>query len=657
MFAASGAGAESAKKAPARLPTLTTAHQAHSLSSEEARRAYPIHLRAVITYYDPSYASETASIFVHDATGGIYVALPASMVGKLPAGTLIDVRGVSGPGGYAPMVAHARVKVIGQSHLPSNPHRVSLSRLSTGAEDCQWVEAEGMIRSVVDQGHNVRLRLAMQGGIVPVVMVKKAGVAYSSLVNAVARIRAVAAPMFNTSSQMIGVRLMCPDIGEVIVLKAAPGDPFQQPVIPVDNLLRWDLVNRSNDRVHLRGKVTLQWLGRNSLLCIRDAARGICAHTDQDTQAAIGDEVDVVGFAGTEGGAPVLTDAVFRKTGKRGDIPAEQVTIEQVLLGKYDSELIQIDGQLIGYGQSTPDITLLLASGKNIFTVILPKSQAGSAMNAWKVGSRLRVTGICSIQFDTKGSAATEGIADEESFRVLMRSPGDAAVLERPSWWTVGHALALLALAMLLTLLVLGWVAALRKQVEQQTVQLRESEQRFRHLALHDPLTGLATRLLLQDRLNAAVETANRHLTGLALLMLDLDRYKDINDRYGHQAGDEVLRVTALRLLEAVRKSDTVSRMGGDEFLVLLPDLSDLQAAEKIAAGIVDALAVPIHFNGLEMPISVSVGVCSAPVGQLDAEALLKGADAALYHAKASGRNCYQVYTDEMVDVLVMNAS
>ena len=107
--------------------------------------------------------------------------------------------------------------------------------------------------------------------------------------------------------------------------------------------------------------------------------------------------------------------------------------------------------------------------------------------------------------------------------------------------------------------------------MEQQTVLLRESEQRFRHLALHDPLTGLATRLLLQDRLNAAVETANRHLTGLALLMLDLDRYKDINDPYGHRPATRCLRVTALRLLEAVRKSDTVSRMGGDEFLCCSP--------------------------------------------------------------------------------------
>jgi diguanylate cyclase (GGDEF)-like protein len=225
-----------------------------------------------------------------------------------------------------------------------------------------------------------------------------------------------------------------------------------------------------------------------------------------------------------------------------------------------------------------------------------------------------------------------------------MRSLQDVVVLIEPSWWTPAHALVLLAIVLAGTLVALAWVIVLRRRVEQQTILLRESEQRFRHLALHDALTGLATRLLLQDRLSAAVETAKRHRRELALLMVDIDKFKEINDTYGHQIGDEVLRVTAFRLLEAVRKTDTVARMGGDEFVVLLPDLNDPQAAERIGTKIVEDLTVPMLIENCEVLASVSVGLCTAFAAEFDAEALLKNADAALYQAKSSGRNCLKVY-------------
>jgi diguanylate cyclase (GGDEF)-like protein len=125
--------------------------------------------------------------------------------------------------------------------------------------------------------------------------------------------------------------------------------------------------------------------------------------------------------------------------------------------------------------------------------------------------------------------------------------------------------------------------------------------------------------------------------------MVDLDKFKEINDTFGHQAGDEVLRVTANRLLEAVRKSDTVARIGGDEFIVLFPELSDVQIAERTAGNMVKTLAVPISFEGHEIPVSVSIGVCATYGKELDADTLLKNADEALYCAKAGGRGCYRV--------------
>jgi diguanylate cyclase (GGDEF)-like protein len=192
-------------------------------------------------------------------------------------------------------------------------------------------------------------------------------------------------------------------------------------------------------------------------------------------------------------------------------------------------------------------------------------------------------------------------------------------------------------------MVVLGWVMTLRKRVDRQAGLLRESEDRFRFMAQHDALTGLANRPMLQDRLNVALESAKRRQVGLTLMMLDLDKFKEINDGLGHHAGDEVLRITSNRLVEIFRKSDTVARLGGDEFVALLPDLSDPNVAATLAAKVVAALSVPISFEGGELRISVSVGVCIAAPGQLDADALMKTVDAALYRAKARGRNCYEM--------------
>jgi diguanylate cyclase (GGDEF)-like protein len=328
---------------------------------------------------------------------------------------------------------------------------------------------------------------------------------------------------------------------------------------------------------------------------------------------------------------------------------------ETILHGLNDSELISIDGQLIGRDKASSDTTLMLSAGKVIFTAVLPKSLADSQKDVWETGSRLRITGICSVSVNAENSAAGEGDTDREgltvtkSFRILMRAPSDIVVLQKASWWTPAHILVLLALALSVTLLVLAWVVTLRRRLEQQTHLLRKSEEEFRHMALHDSLTGLATRLLFEDRLNNAMEVAKRHETGMAVLMVDLDKFKGINDSFGHLAGDEVLRQAAYRLLRAVRTSDTVARIGGDEFVVLLPDLNDLLMAESVAAKIVQSLSAPVLFEDNKISVSVSVGVCASNAEELAEEALLKSADYALYQAKAKGRNCFCVYTPDRI--------
>jgi diguanylate cyclase (GGDEF)-like protein len=353
----------------------------------------------------------------------------------------------------------------------------------------------------------------------------------------------------------------------------------------------------------------------------------------------------VAGFVATDDNAPVITDALFRTVGDNRPVAYQSATAGKILDGEFSSELIQIDGQLIGYNQASSDTSLQLSSGDTLFPAILPKSLAGAEFRAWKIGSKLRVTGICSVNIDVQNHVRA-GVAVTKSFSVLMRSPADLALLEGPSWWTPAHALIVLGLALTATLFVLGWVAVLRRRIELQANQLRASEQRFRHLAHHDSLTGLASRIVLEERLKAAMESDRHHQRGLALLMVDVDKFKEVNDTFGHQAGDEVLRATGQRLLAAVRASDTVVRLGGDEFVVLLSEVRNPRAAEMVAATVVSSLSLPVRFAGREIPVSVSVGVAMALVGKMDTQALLRHADAALYRAKNCGRNCFQVFAD-----------
>jgi diguanylate cyclase (GGDEF)-like protein len=164
------------------------------------------------------------------------------------------------------------------------------------------------------------------------------------------------------------------------------------------------------------------------------------------------------------------------------------------------------------------------------------------------------------------------------------------------------------------------------------------------HLAQHDALTDLPNRVLLNDRMNQAISMAYRHHAALALLYLDLDRFKQINDSLGHLVGDRLLQSVALRLSECVRGSDTVCRLGGDEFVILLSEVTQAQDAAVCADKILQAMRMPYVMDEHEIHITASVGIVIYPGDGVEAEALLHNADSALYEAKDRGRNNYQFY-------------
>ncbi len=176
----------------------------------------------------------------------------------------------------------------------------------------------------------------------------------------------------------------------------------------------------------------------------------------------------------------------------------------------------------------------------------------------------------------------------------------------------------------------------------------KEAEERMRHIAQHDPLTGLPNRLSLQIRLAQVLPDARRYQRTLAVMFLDLDRFKVINDTLGHQVGDELLREVAVRLSRVVRETDFVARLGGDEFVILLPAITMPADAAVVASKIIASLAAPIQVDNNELHTSPSIGISLFPVDGPDGDTILKHADTAMYHAKATGRNNYQFYAPEM---------
>ncbi len=171
---------------------------------------------------------------------------------------------------------------------------------------------------------------------------------------------------------------------------------------------------------------------------------------------------------------------------------------------------------------------------------------------------------------------------------------------------------------------------------------------RMAHLAQHDALTDLPNRILLNDRLAQAIALARRQGKQLAVMFLDLDRFKHINDSLGHAVGDELLQSVAKRLMAVVRSSDTVCRQGGDEFVILLADVEHAEDAARSAQKILAALIVPHRIDQLELHVTVSIGISIYPDDGQDADTLIKSADTAMYHAKEGGRNNYQFFEPDM---------
>lgn len=184
----------------------------------------------------------------------------------------------------------------------------------------------------------------------------------------------------------------------------------------------------------------------------------------------------------------------------------------------------------------------------------------------------------------------------------------------------------------------------MRIHIIRDITERKQAEEKIKYLANYDSLTDIPNRGFLMQQFDEILEQAKRTKTKFAVMLFDVDKFKAINDVYGHNAGDEVLRNIARRLQEAVRESDTIGRLGGDEFLVILPFIKDKEASTMVANKVVDYVGKPILWNNRYLDVYISIGIAIYPEDSENTEALIHNADSAMYYTKQKGGNAYSFF-------------
>ena len=440
---------------PASVSKLTTALGVHQLPLSAAARAYPVHLRAVVTYFDPG----DHLLFVQDSSDGIFVELSEKEKASMRAGDEVDVVGVT-TADFAPDVAEGRIRVLGHPGLPA-PRTPRFGVASWGREDCHFIELEGVVQGVARGRADALLTLAW-GSNTYKAHVLASPESLAHLMDADVKLRGVCGALFNGKHQMLGIQMFVPGTECIRVLRTPSAEPFSMAVIPIADLLQFSRARDMGHCVRLRGTVT--YPNRSGRTWLRDATGGVMIQDHDAGGLAAGDLVDVVGFPGIAGFSPALRGARVKRL-QPGAPPAPvRVTSLEAMKGDLDGQLVQIEGKLIDRVQRPAEQVLSVESGEMIFTAHLP---SGGVAQPLERGTRLRLTGICSVEVEQ-----SHDLIVPRTFRLLLRSPADVAILGRPPWLTADRVVPILAGAALLMITALAWVGLLGKRVRAQTFAL-----------------------------------------------------------------------------------------------------------------------------------------------------------------------------------------
>ena len=444
------------ERGPAPGTALTTAKEVHQLTPRAARRAYPVRLRAVVTYFDPF----NHLLFVQDRSDGIFVALSDKEKILMRAGDEVEVTGVT-TADFAPDVAKAYVKILGHSQLPA-PAAGSFASASWGREDCRWLELKGTVQRVTRGSGDTLLTLAW-GQTIYKAHVLASPESLAHLVDAEVKLQGVCGALFNGKRQMLGIQMFVPGAECIRVLQAAAPDPFAIAPAPIAAILQFSLGRSMGHRVRVQGAVT--YPNRSGATWIRDATGGVMIQ-DHDAQGLVaGDVVDVVGFPVIAGFSSVLRGAQVKRVRSGAPPLPVRITARDAMTGDYDGQLVEMEGKLMDRLQQPAEELLALSSGEIAFTAHLA---GGAAVQSLEPGARLRLTGICAVEVQQ-----AHDLILPQTFRLMLRSPADIVIVGRPPWLRADRVIPVLSGAALVVAAALAWVGLLRRRVRSQTLALR----------------------------------------------------------------------------------------------------------------------------------------------------------------------------------------
>jgi diguanylate cyclase (GGDEF)-like protein len=451
-------GVEAADRghAPASGFTLTTARAIHQLPASASQQGYAVHLRAVVTYFDPG----NHLLFVQERTDGVFVQTNGIEKLSLRAGDEVEVTGVT-LASFAPDVGAARIRIIGHAGLPA-PKAARFESANWGREDCRWLELGGIVEHVAQGTGDTLLTLSWGKATYSAHVLAPPG-ALAHLLDAEVKLRGVCGAIYNAKRQMLGIQIYVPESECIRVVRAASSDPFSMAATPIADLLQFSRTRNMGHRVRIQGTVT--YPNRSGPTWIRDSTGGVMIQDHEPAPLAAGDLVDVVGFPEIAGFGPALRGAQMRRL-QSGAPPAPvRVTAGQAIKGDFDGQLVQMEGTLIDQLQLPARQVLAVASGEMIFNADLPVRGAARPMES---GTRLRLTGICSV-----AAEQSYDLIPPLTFRILLRSPADIEIVGRPPWLTADRVVPFLAGAALLAIAALAWAGLLRRRVRAQTFALR----------------------------------------------------------------------------------------------------------------------------------------------------------------------------------------
>lgn len=401
---------------------------------------------------------------------------------------------------------------------------MAFDQLASGKEDSQFVEVAGIVRSVLfeDGSRNYLIELATGGGRLTVYAHDLPTQPTQDLVDGTVRIRGVCSSQFNRQRQLFAIRLLVPRAEDVTVEIPATANPFAIPERKISSLFQFTPQGTYGHRVKISGTVTC--FQPRSGLYVQDQNYGLFVQTKSTNSLHLGDRVEVLGFATPGQYTPMLQDAIYRDLGP-GAVPVPaQINCDAALKGDYDSRLIRIEAKLLNHAQVGQEQSLALESGGFIFHAY-QQAEDGKPYARLENGSLVGVSGICLVD---PGPWMAGETWRAKSFRILLRSPDDVAVLRSPPWWTLKK---MLWIAGALAFVVIGaftWIAALRRRVREQTRTI--SQQLQVEATLKDRYVNLfenANDMVFTHDLNGRITTVNT--TGEQLLQRPCQEILSLN--------------------------------------------------------------------------------------------------------------------------------